>query len=70
MITVREKNEIIINLCQIQGVFKDGHLFYEIPGYFKVLERMCKIEGVFMGFFEVWEPCAWPDLAQFHDTNL
>ena len=23
--------------------------FYEIPGYFKVLDRVCKIQGVFKG---------------------
>ena len=47
----------IINLCQIPGVFKNVYIFYEIPGYLKVLERICKIQGVFRDFLEVWEPC-------------
>ena len=25
--------------------------------YFKILERICEIQGVLMGFLEVWEPC-------------
>ena len=33
------------------------YVFYEIPGYFKVLESTCKLEGVFTGFLEVWEHC-------------
>ena len=49
----------------IIGVFKDVYLFYEIRWYFKVLERFGKIQGVFMGFLEVWEPCtklfSWKD---------
>ena len=45
------KNKIIINHCQIQGVFKD---VYEILQHLKVLERIFKIQGVSMGFLEVW----------------
>ena len=44
------------NLCQIP-VFKDVYAFYGIPACCKVLEKICNIQGVLMGFLEVWEPC-------------
>ena len=38
---------IIMNFCQIPYVFRHVNLFYEIPGYLNVLERIChKLLGV------------------------